>query len=104
MTTILMSHTVEDYETWKAGFDDHANTRAEYGSPENYHLFREAQTPNEIVILAEWESVAAFQRFMEDSDVREKMDELGVVGEPEVSILEEIESKTAAKASGVSNT
>jgi heme-degrading monooxygenase HmoA len=104
MTTIFIKHTVEDFEKWKAGFDAHATTREEYGSPEDYRLFREAETPNEVVIIAEWESPEAFRRFMKESDVEEKMGELGVLSEPEVHILEESESKTAEQPPGATST
>ena len=104
MTTIFLKHTVEDYDSWKVGFDEHATTREEYGSPEDYHLFHEAGNPNEIVMVGEWESAEAFQRFMEESDVKEKMGELGVISEPEVYILEEIEAKTSEQPSGATST
>jgi quinol monooxygenase YgiN len=94
MTTIFIKHTVEDYDSWKPGFDAHASVREEYGSSEDYRLFREAGKPNEIVMMGEWESAEAFQRFMEESDVKEKMGELGVTSEPEIYVLEEIEAKT----------
>jgi quinol monooxygenase YgiN len=103
MTTIFIRHTVKDYDSWKAGFDDHAKTREEYGSPEDYRLFREAGNPDEIVMIGEWESAEAFQRFMEESDVTEKMGELGVISEPEVYVLEEIEAKTAEQPSGATS-
>ncbi|AZH24702.1 antibiotic biosynthesis monooxygenase [Haloplanus aerogenes] len=99
MTTIFLKHTVEDYDSWKAGFDDHANTREEYGSHEDYRLFHETGSPNEIVMVGEWESAEAFQRFMEESDVKEKMGELGVISEPEVYILEETEAETSGATS-----
>lgn len=95
MTTIFIKHTVEDYDTWKQGFDNHASTREEYGSPEDYRLFREADNPNEVVMLGEWESPETFQRFMDESDVKEKMSELGVTSEPEVYVLEETNAKIA---------
>jgi len=104
MTTIFLKHTVEDYDSWKAGFDDHATTREAYGSPEDYRLFRVAENPNEIVMVGEWESAEAFQRFMEESDVKEKMGELGVISEPEVYILEETEAKTADQPPGATST
>lgn len=94
MTTIFLKHSVEDYDTWKQAFDDNADTRKEYGSPENYRLFHEAGTPNEVVVIAEWESVETFQQFMEESDLQEKMGEAGVISKPEVYILEETELKT----------
>ena len=97
VTTIFLKHTVDDYDAWKPGFDVHASTRKEYGSPEDYRLFREAGKPNEIVMMAERESVEAFQRFMDESDVKEKMEELGVTSEPEVYVLEEIEAKTTER-------
>ena len=50
---------------------------------------------NEIVMVGEWESAEAFQRFIEESDVTEKMSELGVTSEPELYIVEETEAKTS---------
>lgn len=97
MTTIFLKHTVQDYDSWKPGFDDHASTREAYGSSEDYRLYHEAGHPNEIVMVGEWESAEAFQRFMDESDVAEKMDELGVISEPEVYVLEEIEAKTPGR-------
>lgn len=94
VTTLLVKHTVEDYETWKTHFDDHASTREEYGE-RGYRLFRLSEDPNELVTLWEWESAESVQEFMEESDVREAMDESGVVGEPEMYFLEEIEDRTA---------
>ena len=104
MTTIFMKHTVEDYDTWKQVFDDHADTREEYGSHEDYRLFHEAGTPNEVVMIGEWESVETFQRFMEESDVQEKMGGAGVISEPEVYILEETEGKPAEQPPGATST
>ena len=103
MTTIFLKHTVEDYDSWKPGLDDHASTREEYGSAEDYRLFHEAGNPNEIVMIGEWESAEAFQRFMEESDVTEKMGELGVIGEPEVYILEETEAQSAERRPGATS-
>ena len=104
MTTIFLKHTVEDYDSWKVGFDAHANTREEYGSSEDYRLFHDAENPNEVVMMGEWESAEAFQRFMEESDVKEKMGELGVISEPEVYVLEEIEAKTSEHPPGATST
>lgn len=42
-----MKHTVEDYDTWKQVFDDHADTREEYGSLEDGRLFHEAGNPRD---------------------------------------------------------
>ncbi|HZD43496.1 MAG TPA: hypothetical protein VE134_05495 [Methanomicrobiales archaeon] len=93
MATVLIKHTVEDYETWKAYYDDHASTREEFGE-RGYRLYHVADDPNEIVILFEWDSPENAQEFLETSDLPEVMESAGVMGEPEVYHLDEIETKT----------
>ena len=90
MPTLFVKHTVEDYETWKPYFDDHASTRKEYGE-RGSRLFQLAEDPNEIVAMMEWDSVEDIQAFVEKSDLGEVMAESGVVGEPERYILNEAE-------------
>jgi len=93
MVSILVKHSVENYDDWKAGFDEHAGTRMEYGS-QGYHLFQAAGDPNEVVVLLEWDSRENAERFLEESDLKDVMEEVGVVGEPEIHFLDEIEAKT----------
>lgn len=90
---LLIKHTVEDYETWKSQFDEHASTRAEYGE-RGYRLFHGSDDPNEITILFEWDSAENARSFLDESDLREVMDAAGVIGDPEVYFLDEIEEKT----------
>jgi hypothetical protein len=89
MPYILIDHTVEDYDEWKPHFDDHASTRAEGGS-QGGQLFHKEGKPNEIVGLFEMDSLENAHEFVSD-DLREKMQEAGVVGEPDVQFLEKIE-------------
>lgn len=96
MPQILIRHEIADFDAWKSVFDEHASTRAEYGS-QGYHLFRDAERPNDLVMLFEWDSMANAESFLEESDVEEKMGEGGVVGEPEIVFLEEIESAPSEK-------
>ena len=90
MVDVLITHTVESYDDWKPGFDEHASTRREYGS-RGYRLYTDAEDRTEVVAMFEWDSAENFARFMAESDVREKMAELGVTGEPVVHVLEEME-------------
>ncbi|WP_433633415.1 hypothetical protein [Halomicrococcus sp. NG-SE-24] len=90
MPYLLIDHTVEDYEEWKPYFDDHASTRAESGS-KGGQLFHKEGDPNEVVALLEWESLKDAHDFAASADLRETMDEAGVVGEPELHFLEKLE-------------
>lgn len=90
MPYLLIDHTVADYEEWKPIFDDHGSTRAESGS-RGGQLFHKNDEPNEIVALFEWDSLVNAQEFATSDDLRETMEEAGVVGEPGLHFLEKIE-------------
>ena len=94
MADLLIKHTVQDFEAWKPVFDEHASTRMEYGS-KGYRLFTVAGGPNEVVILFEWDTAENARSFLEESDIREAMDEAGVVGEPDIHLLEEVEAESS---------
>jgi len=98
MVYVFVQHEVADYDAWKPGFDEHDETRLEYGQ-QGYQLFRAADDPNNVYMIGEFDSMENAQAFLEESDVREKMAELGVKGEPQVAFLEEIESRRSASPS-----
>lgn len=94
MATVLIKHTVESYDSWKPAFDEHGSTRMESGS-KGYRLFQTTEDPNEVVILFEWDSAENARRFLESSDLHDVMREAGVVGDPEIHFLDEVESKAS---------
>lgn len=60
-------------------------------------MYRDAENSNDVATLLEWDSVENANSFLEESDVREKMAGGGVVGDPEIVFLEEIESTPSEK-------
>ena len=56
MPYMLVRHKVENYENWKPVFEEHRDTRRESGS-KGVRLFRNADSPNETVILLEWDDL-----------------------------------------------
>lgn len=88
MAYILVRHKVQDYATWKPGFDDHASTREASGSKGGF-VFRNTDDPNEVVVLLEWDDLEKARRFSQSDDLREKMQEVGVVDQPDVYFLDE---------------
>ena len=91
MPYMLVRHKVEDYERWKPGFEEHVETRRESGS-KGVRLFRNADDPNETVILLEWEDLADARRFAQSEDLRETMQRVGVADQPDIYFLEEVET------------
>jgi quinol monooxygenase YgiN len=90
MSRFLVIHTVEDYEKWKSVFDEHARTRQEYGG-KGATLFRNADNPNNIVLLWDWESAQKAREFAQSDSLREVMQRAGVQGMPTVIFLDEVE-------------
>src|ERR671938_1594791 len=91
MPYMLVRHTVEDYERWKPGFEEHGATRKESGS-KGVRLFRNADDLNETVILLEWDDLENARQFAQSDDLRETMQRLGVAVQPDILFLEEEET------------
>lgn len=90
MVHVIIQHEVEDYDDWKPVFDDHARTREENGC-RGGTLFRTPENPNELLAIFEWDDVDNAKSFVQSEDLREKMQQAGVVSDPEITFLEKIE-------------
>ena len=91
MPYMFVRHKVEDYERWKPVFEEHGSTRRESGS-KGVRLFRNADAPNETVILLEWDDLEKARRFAQSENLRETMERAGVADEPDIYFLEEVDT------------
>jgi hypothetical protein len=89
MSYVIVKHKVADYARWKQMFDADGANRQDGGS-KGGQLFRSADDPNEVVMLLEWDLEQARQ-FSQREALRAKMQEAGVLGPPELYLLEAIE-------------
>jgi quinol monooxygenase YgiN len=86
MTHVLARHRVKDFEGWKQSFDSALEMR-KAGGEVSYRLFRTREDPEDLVLLFEFESEDRAKRFFESPELRSKMEESGVLGEPELLFL-----------------
>lgn len=93
MSWILVRHKVEDYVSWKPGFDDHSATRQMAGSRGGF-VFRNADDPSEVLVLMEWSDHDNARKFAQSDDLREKMQEVGVMDQPDIFFLDEADRPT----------
>jgi len=93
MTYVLVMHKVEDYDKWKSLYDENGAMRKAYGS-KGASVFRQANDPNSLVIITEWENIEKGKVFAESEDLKTTMQKAGVISQPEIYYLDEIE-KTA---------
>ena len=91
MAYALIRHKVKDYLDWKFVFVEHANTRRAEGS-QGGQLFRNADQPDEVVILMEWDTVENARRFLQSDELKQAMQKAGVASTPELVVLEKVEA------------
>ncbi len=88
MTHVLVTHEVQSYARWRPYFDNHASVRSDFGCL-GEQVFRDAENPNRITMLLEWDSFENADRFLRESNLRDIMQDAGVMGQPDVSFLNE---------------
>ena len=79
---------LEDYAKWKTAFDAHCDTRKAVGE-KTHQIFHIENDPNKIVLLVEWDSLDNAREFLQSAELLEAMKRAGVIGQPDVYLLEE---------------
>ncbi len=92
MPYALIRHKVEDFERWKPVFDGDAENRRAVGS-RGYHLFRNADEVNEVLVLFEVDDLGALREYGRSDELRQKMQQAGVSDRPDFYFLEEVEHR-----------
>ena len=80
---MTVHHKVKDYATWRTGYDGGEKSRLSAGIT-NGRVFRNAQDPNDVVILQDVADVAKARAWLGSDDLRAEMQKNGVVGSPNV--------------------
>ena len=91
MAYILVKQNVEDYTKWKAAFDENSTIRKQGGS-EGGSVFRSSSDPNEVVVLLKWDNPDNAKRFLESDELKKTMEQAGVVGRPNVHVLDQVDN------------
>lgn len=86
MVKILIYYDVENFERWKKVFDANVDMRKSAGMLSS-HIYREAEHPNSISLLMEWESEEKAKAFNALPAIREQRTTAGVIGTPMAFVL-----------------
>jgi len=83
---LLVRHKVSDFAKWKPVYDAHLSAREKTGLKEE-HLFRNADNPNEVLLLFSVEDFDRAKAFTASDDLRQAMENAGVSDKPDVYFL-----------------
>jgi len=87
MVYVSVKQSVEDYKVWRPFFDNDDARRRTGGATGVNHVYRDAEKPNDVTVILEWDNKENAHKFTTDPALREVMQKAGVVGMPSVSIL-----------------
>ena len=83
---LLIRHKVRDFSEWKRGYDAHLPKRTEAGLTEK-HLLRSVSDANEVVLLFQAKDLGQAKAFAESADLRQTMQNVGVLDKPDIYFL-----------------
>jgi quinol monooxygenase YgiN len=86
MPYVTARHKVSDYQTWKKAFDKFASTR-KAGGEISYKIWRDAEDPNDLSLLFEWDTIENANKFMNSPELQTAMKEGGVTEKPRIQFL-----------------
>jgi hypothetical protein len=86
MQYVLARHKVADFAKWKPHYDSHLPARQK-ASLKELHLLRNADDPNEVILLFEADDLQKAREFAASADLREAMQKAGVVDKPDIYFL-----------------
>jgi heme-degrading monooxygenase HmoA len=89
MGMIVVHHKVQDFKTWKTGYDKHAPARKAAGLNHD-HVLQAVDDPNMVTIVMDFADLAKAKAFAASDDLKAAMKHAGVVGAPTIHLLKKI--------------
>ena len=96
-TAVVVTHEVENYETWKRAFDQHATNRKNAGIVST-HINRDAAQPNLLSVYMAGTDAAKLTGFLTSQDLANTMLTAGVKGPPRIAKITPVEDQTRKEA------
>lgn len=89
MITVIVQHEVKDFATWKKAFDaDKPNLKK--AKVKLKGLYTSAKNPNDVTMIFKAPDAELFGKIMSDPERQKAIENAGVIGGPNVSILSKV--------------
>ena len=84
--TVIVTHEVKDYATWRKGYDADGGNRKKAGF-KVMGVYADVNNPNMVSIIGEFPSAAAADAFTMSPKLKDVMEKAGVIGKPDIKVL-----------------
>lgn len=92
MATMIVTHRVSSFDSWKTAFDAHERARRGAGFS-SAAVHRDHADPNVVTVVLSTPSLDQAKAFAGSAELRDAMQNAGVQGPPEIRFLDDVESK-----------
>jgi quinol monooxygenase YgiN len=79
---------VKDFAAWRIVFDDLTTMRTSHGCT-GHKVYQSPHETNEITILTDWKGIDEAKSYATSNDLKEGMQNAGVISQPDVTFLAE---------------
>lgn len=84
MVFVMVRYTAGDFAKWRAAYDENETWRRTMGSTGANQIYRDADDPNTITLVMEWDNAEHARAFLDDPTLRERQQKAGIIGAPSV--------------------
>jgi len=84
----LVEHEVKNFSVWKKHFDKSKKERKMGGATGKESIFRDIKNPNKLIIGMEWDNKRNFEKTINSDEIKQVMEEAGVIKVPSVTVYE----------------
>lgn len=88
MVTIIDTHEVKEFSSWKQNFDAGAEIRSRAGVTLK-NLYRHTDNPNKVTVILEMTDAPSAKAFI--TNLKPIMEKSGVIGEPHFMIMDKVD-------------
>jgi hypothetical protein len=90
LAVMIASHAVEDYDHWRAAYDDLDEYRRQLGIV-GHAVHQVVGEPNRIVVYHQADGLETLQAFVASAVLAEAMQKAGVVGPPDIQLVRAVD-------------
>lgn len=95
MCHLLAVMKVKSFGEWKSAFDTaEGKTLRKAGGMKTYQIYAVDAASDEVVIMCQFDDMAAVRKFGQSVELREASEQSGVIGQPRMYYLEEAASES----------
>jgi len=80
---MFVRHDVGEYDAWRRVYDAFASQQQAHGVRAEA-VYQSVDNPNDVTVTNDFEDIETARAFLESSEVRDAIQDAGVVGDPQV--------------------